>query len=261
MVEQGDGTRIGKANVIRHELHRSVVSGDKTGTFKHCHVKAVFFSDLHLWSSILVMIERVLSKVQAEIGFLRRVHCVTLRNKLHSYEIRKVLNVEPLLWIGRTRYDGSATCPECSRKIGKASVAGRGETRSSFRGAIFMKLHSMTSSCLFNRGTTFSQTVTYNNNVFLPLDTKSIVQTHTFCTMLVNKNRLNRTFYNSVGGWITGVKRNFWLTNIWLHVICACTEQHSIYQIRWENWWLGLRIWCLVKRIGLAFILQLEKEK
>jgi len=25
---------------------------------------------------------------------------------------------------------------------------------------------------------TFSQTVTYNNNVFLPEDTKSIVQTH-----------------------------------------------------------------------------------
>ena len=86
-------------------------------------------------------------------------------------------------------------------------------------GAIFMKFHSMTSSCLFNRGTTFSQTVTYNINVFLPADTKSMVQTHTFCTTLVNKNRQNRTFYNSVGGWITGVKRNFWL-----HAIYACTE-------------------------------------
>jgi len=39
-----------------------------------------------------------------------------------------------------------------------------------------MKFHSMTSSCLFNRGTTFSQMVTYNNNVFLPADTKSIAQ-------------------------------------------------------------------------------------
>jgi len=57
-----------------------------------------------------------------------------------------------------------------------------------------MKFHSMMSSCLFNRGTTFSQTVTYNSNVVLPADTKSIVQTHTFCTMLVNKNRQNRTF-------------------------------------------------------------------
>jgi len=38
----------------------------------------------------------------------------------------------------------------------------------------------MTSSCLFNRGTTYSQTVTYNNNnVFFPADTKSIVYKHT----------------------------------------------------------------------------------
>jgi len=28
-------------------------------------------------------------------------------------------------------------------------------------GGIFMKFHSMTSSCLFNRGTSFSQMVTY----------------------------------------------------------------------------------------------------
>jgi len=46
-------------------------------------------------------------------------------------------------------------------------------------GAIFMKFHSMTSSCLFNRSTTFSPTVTHNNNVFLPADTKSIVYKHT----------------------------------------------------------------------------------
>jgi len=36
----------------------------------------------------------------------------------------------------------------------------------------------MTSSYLSNRGTTFSQTVTSNNNVFLPADTKSIVYKH-----------------------------------------------------------------------------------
>jgi len=45
----------------------------------------------------------------------------------------------------------------------------RAATRSSFRGGeMFMKFHSMTSSCLFNRGTTFSQAVTYNNIVFCP---------------------------------------------------------------------------------------------
>ena len=108
---------------------------------------------------------------------------------------------------------------------------------------------------VFNRGKTFSQTDTYNNNAFLPPDTKSTAQTHTFCTTLVNKNRQNRTFYNSVGGWITGVKRNFWL-----HAMCTCTEQHSTYQIRWENWWLGHRVWCLGKCVGLRFMLQLEKQ-
>jgi len=36
----------------------------------------------------------------------------------------------------------------------------------------------MTLSCLFNRGTTFSQTVTANN-VFLPADTKPVVYKHT----------------------------------------------------------------------------------
>jgi len=30
----------------------------------------------------------------------------------------------------------------------------------------------------------FLHTVTYNNNVFLPADTRSTVQTHTFCTTL-----------------------------------------------------------------------------
>ena len=123
----------------------------------------------------------------------------------------------------------------------------RGATSSSFRGgAIFTKFHSMTSSCLFNRGTTFSQTATYINNVFLPAETKSIVQRHTFSPTLVNKQtKQNRTFDNSAGGCITSVKRNFWL-----HALCACTEQHSTYQIRWENWWLGLRIWCLGKCVG-----------
>jgi len=43
-----------------------------------------------------------------------------------------------------------------------------------------MKFSSMMSSCLFNRSTTFSQTVAYNSTVFFPADTKSIVQTHTF---------------------------------------------------------------------------------
>jgi len=40
----------------------------------------------------------MLSQVQAaEMGFLRRVHTMKLRDKVRSCEIREVLNVEPLL--------------------------------------------------------------------------------------------------------------------------------------------------------------------
>jgi len=41
---------------------------------------------------------------------------------------------------------------------------------------------------------------------FLSADTKSVVQTHSFCTEEVDKNVQNRTFYNSIGGWITGLQ-------------------------------------------------------
>jgi len=54
-----------------------------------------------------------------------------------------------------------------------------GQGRNQLFISIFMKFHSMTSSYLSNRGTTFSQTVTYNSNAFLPADTKSIVYKHT----------------------------------------------------------------------------------
>ena len=47
------------------------------------------------------------------------------------------------------------------------------------KGAILIKFHSMTSSYISNHGATFSQTVIFNNNAFLPADTKSIVYKHT----------------------------------------------------------------------------------
>jgi len=47
-----------------------------------------------------VMTERILSKVEAaEMRFLRRVHSVTLRDKVLSCEVLKTLNVEPLLQV------------------------------------------------------------------------------------------------------------------------------------------------------------------
>jgi len=40
------------------------------------------------------------------------------------------------------------------------------------------------------------------NERVLPADMKPTVQTHTFCTTQVDKNRQNKMFYNGVGGWI-----------------------------------------------------------
>jgi len=33
----------------------------------------------------------------------------------------------------------------------------------------------------------------------------TLAQTHTFCTTQVDKNVQNRTFYNGIGGWLTGL--------------------------------------------------------
>jgi len=70
-----------------------------------------------------------------------------------------------------------------------------------------MKFHSMTPSCLFSRGTTFSQTATHNNNVFLLADTKSIIQTHSTQCWLIKTER-----YTTASEAESAVKRNFWLT-------------------------------------------------
>ena len=37
------------------------------------------------------------------MGFLWRVHGVTIRDKMRSCEMRKTLNVEPLLWIKKSQ--------------------------------------------------------------------------------------------------------------------------------------------------------------
>ena len=44
------------------------------------------------------------------------------------------------------------------------------------------------------------------DDVFFSANTKSIVQTNTFCTMQVDKNVQNSTFHNITGGWITGLQ-------------------------------------------------------
>jgi len=71
-----------------------------------------------------------------------------------------------------------------------------------------MKFHSMTSSYLSNRGTTFSQTVTLLIMHFCRRhEEHSRLYKHTHSA----QRWLLKLFYNSVGGWITSVKQNFWL--------------------------------------------------
>jgi len=40
---------------------------------------------------------RVQSQIEAEIGFLRKVHGVTLRDKVRNSGIRQSLNIKPIL--------------------------------------------------------------------------------------------------------------------------------------------------------------------
>ena len=107
----------------------------------------------------------------------------------------------------------------------------RGATSSSFRvGAIFMKFHSMTSSCLFNRGTTFSQTVIYNNYVFC-LQTRSpqYKDKHSVQRWLIKTDKTER-FTTALEAESPVSSEISDLRNFWLHAICSCTEQHPRYQ-------------------------------
>ena len=92
-------TRIGKASAVMQTLHYSVVmkrvlsKKAKLSTFK-----TVFIPILTYGHESWVMTERVRSQVQAsKMRFLQRIEGVTLYNKVRSSEIRKSLNIEPLL--------------------------------------------------------------------------------------------------------------------------------------------------------------------
>jgi len=63
-----------------------------------------------------------------------------------------------------------------------------------------MLLKSMeVSLCLQTNFHVTSVALYNNNNVFLPADTKSLVQKHTIYTMQVDKNIQNEAFYNGIG--------------------------------------------------------------
>ena len=113
-----DLTRIGKVNAVLRELYRSVVTKrELSNTAKLSVFISVFVPILTCGHESWVMIERILSQVQAaEMGFLRRVHGMTLCDKVRNCEICKALNVEPRFGIERSQIRRSATSPECPTK-------------------------------------------------------------------------------------------------------------------------------------------------
>jgi len=94
-------TEIAKANAVLRDLYRSVVTKREiSNTAKLSAFKSVFVPVLTYDPESWPMTEITLSQGQAaEMGFLGRVHGVTLRDKVRSCEIRRALNVEPLLRI------------------------------------------------------------------------------------------------------------------------------------------------------------------
>jgi len=96
-----------------------------SNTLKLSVFKPVFVPILIYVHEAWVMTEKLLSQVAAETGCLRRVHAVTLSDKVRSCEIRRALNVENHFSESRdTSYVGAAMRPECPRKTVEASPAG-----------------------------------------------------------------------------------------------------------------------------------------
>jgi len=105
-------TRIGKANAVLRELYRCVVTKwELSNTARFSIFKPVFVPILTNGHESWLMTKRILTEVQAaETGFSRRVHGLTLCDKVRKCEIRKALNVEPLprintsqvRWFGHT---------------------------------------------------------------------------------------------------------------------------------------------------------------
>jgi len=104
-------TRLGEANAVLRELYRSVITKrELSNTAKLPVFKSIFVPIFIYGHECCVMTKRTSSQVQAaEMEFLRRVHGVTLRDKVRSCEIRKTLNVEPFLPVERSQlYVGPA---------------------------------------------------------------------------------------------------------------------------------------------------------
>ena len=92
-------TRIGKARAVMRPLQYSVVMKRELPIKAKLSIfKAVLVPILTYGHESWVITERVRSQVQgSEMRFLRKIGGVTLFNKVRSSEIRKSLNIEPLL--------------------------------------------------------------------------------------------------------------------------------------------------------------------
>ena len=131
-------TRIGKASVVMQALHYSVViKRELSKKAKLSIFKAVFVPILTYGHESWVITERMRSQVQAsEMRFLRRIEGVALFSQVRSSEIRKSLNIAPLLlrikrsqlrWFGHVsrmpqeRLPGQALLPKANgrRPVGR----------------------------------------------------------------------------------------------------------------------------------------------
>jgi len=77
--------------------------------------------------------------------------CYACRSKTHTLHFALVWKSNKIL---------NATNALIEFEYEANTIGTRGATSCLFRGEQFMKFHSMVSSCLYNRGTTFSQMVT-----------------------------------------------------------------------------------------------------
>jgi len=101
---KGTDTRDCKANAVVHELYCSVVTERELSKNAKVSVfKPIFVPILTCGHESQVTTERILSKEQtAEMGYLRRVLGVTLRDKEHRSDLREAQDVKPLLRIERS---------------------------------------------------------------------------------------------------------------------------------------------------------------
>ena len=93
MEREIDG-RIGAASAVLRALHRPVIVKKELSQKAKLSIYWSIFTYGHeLW----VVTERTRSRIQAEMGFLRRVSGLSLRDRVRSSVIREGLGVEPLL--------------------------------------------------------------------------------------------------------------------------------------------------------------------